>query len=169
MLEINTGTYGAKRASWRDFNPRNVLQHIIDENPDGPESRWRDLFWQYCQDHPDDCMQAVAQYFCDNAIRYILDGRNDQRRQAASADTEAVAATKTRMKSRVRDHVVREAQILLLDLTMPNGKKLAQCTGKECQDFGSWYAVLATKVGPKKKVGDVLSEGEVRKAWLAKP
>jgi hypothetical protein len=50
----------------------------------------------------------------------------------------------------------------VLGLKMPNGKALRDCTGRECDHFGGWFKRLATKVGPDKRVGDVLTEADVR-------
>ena len=46
----------------------------------------------------------------------------------------------------------------LLELVCPNGKMLRDCTGSECRSFGGFYARLANKVPPGKKVGNVLDE-----------
>ena len=78
-----------------------------------------------------------------------------------------VDASKNSVTGKLRDRIEREAQIILFDLIMPNGKKLPQCTGAECRTFGGWFTKLADKVPAKKKVGNVLSEGEVRKLYLA--
>ena len=58
---------------------------------------------------------------------------------------------------------VREAAVKLLDLSMPNGKPLRDCTGSDCKKFGGWLGKIAAKVGARQKVGSVLSEAQVRK------
>lgn len=56
-------------------------------------------------------------------------------------------------------HVVN--QISLLFLTMPNGKAMRYCTGREMEKFGKGYAKIAKKAGAK-TVGEVMNESEVR-------
>jgi hypothetical protein len=50
---------------------------------------------------------------------------------------------------------------------LPNGKLLRNCTGSDCKRFGGWYQRLAAKVRPRKLVGNVLSEQDVRKLYNA--
>lgn len=50
-----------------------------------------------------------------------------------------------------------------LELVMPNGKALAQCTGGECLRFGGWLARVGEVVGPNRLVGDVLGEKDLVK------
>lgn len=52
-------------------------------------------------------------------------------------------------------------QISLLFLTMPNGKAMRYCTGREMEKFGKGYAKIAKRAGTK-TVGEVLNEAEVR-------
>jgi hypothetical protein len=54
----------------------------------------------------------------------------------------------------------------LLDLTMPNGKKLRDCTGADCAHFSGWQGRIAAKVKPTQKVGKVLNESAVRAIYL---
>ena len=49
--------------------------------------------------------------------------------------------------------------IMLLDLMLPNGKLLRDCTGVECRAAGGWLVKIADRVGDG-VVGEVLSENE---------
>jgi hypothetical protein len=51
----------------------------------------------------------------------------------------------------------------LLDVIMPNGKKLANCTGADCIRFGGWLINVGEVVGVTKVVGEILSEKELIK------
>ena len=48
---------------------------------------------------------------------------------------------------------------------MPNDKRLGDCTGNECRQFGQWFAVLAEKVPSAEIVRNVLSEKEIFRVW----
>ncbi len=59
--------------------------------------------------------------------------------------------------------VVEKAKnIIRMELIMPNGKKLKDCTFKECSAMGGWLKVLATKGMPGEKVGDKLTEKDLQ-------
>jgi hypothetical protein len=83
---------------------------------------------------------------------------------------------------RVTEHVREQAEKMLLDLLMPNGKALRDCTGAECDRFGKadeqrgrWLQRVAAEVGPTRRVGDVLGEKQLKTlmratvAFAAKP
>ncbi len=53
------------------------------------------------------------------------------------------------------------AQVLLLNLIMPNGRRMRDCSGVEMGKFGKAYERVAEKVG-QALVGDVLSEADLR-------
>jgi hypothetical protein len=53
----------------------------------------------------------------------------------------------------------------LLDWQLPNGKRLGDCTGRECRKAGGWLVRVAAKVPPRKLVRDVLDQGELQKLW----
>ena len=54
---------------------------------------------------------------------------------------------------------------VLLDLEMPNHKKLSQCTGADCKQFSKWFATLAREVPAHKTVGQVLKGSQLKKLW----
>ena len=62
-----------------------------------------------------------------------------------------------------------KAQIILLDLVLPNGKALRDCTGRDCKQMsgkmGGWLQKIAERVKPTQFVGDVLKEADVRKLY----
>jgi hypothetical protein len=173
---LNEGTTGAKRATWRSVNPRELMRKIIDEHPPGAEGptaqdeqQWRQLFWEEVQEsrlH----LRAAIEWFAQAAINAIVEAKSRRSDQQVARQSEREAATTQAaqaIKQTIREHIEKEAQILLLDLLMPNGKTLARCTGAECRTFGGWLAKIANKVPAKKLVGDVLNETEVRKLWRA--
>jgi hypothetical protein len=59
--------------------------------------------------------------------------------------------------------VEAKARQLMLDMIMPNEKRLRDCTCEECRGMGGWLMAIAKKGLPKQLVGDVVSEAEVRK------
>lgn len=77
--------------------------------------------------------------------------RARQRRDAA----ERKEAAYSEMKASVRD-------VLLLDLTLPNGKVLRHSTGAECRKAGGFFAEVAKYLKPTQVVDRHLSEGDLQ-------
>src|SRR6516164_1704973 len=87
--------------------------------------------------------------------------QSKQRKPPEPPERERAHSVKRQLKARVQE----EAKLILLDLLMPNGKTLRNCTGADCECFGGWFTRLAKHVPAKKLVGDVLNERDVRKLW----
>jgi hypothetical protein len=169
MTHTESGMYGAKRATWRDENPRVRLRSIIQQHSASSEKVWRELFWeQITTDETQDELRAVVAYWFDNNLRSILKDRGPiiKRHRAAAYRAAAMATeeAKAQLSKRINEEALR---IVLLDLVMPNGKVLFDCTGRDCQHFGGWFVAIAKKVPPKAKVGDTLSEQQVFNLWQA--
>lgn len=54
------------------------------------------------------------------------------------------------------------AKIVLMQVTLPTGKTLAESTGAECVAAGGWLARVGERVGPRGIVGEILSESQLR-------
>ena len=65
-------------------------------------------------------------------------------------------------RKKVKEKSDEYLSIMLLYQTMPNGKTMRDCTGSEMAKFGKGYERIAERVGPDRKVGDVLDEEGVR-------
>jgi hypothetical protein len=75
-----------------------------------------------------------------------------------------------KVKAKVRARIVEKAKMILLDLMLPNGKPLRECTGADCAKLGpamgAWLSRIAGEVKPRQKVGDILSEESVRELFV---
>ena len=141
MLQ-ETGVQGAKRATWRDNDPRPLVAKILGSNLDSNKA-FETFFDEIREDVG--LLRAVAQYYWDNA--YVAHIRSavtpEKRTQKRVAERTAIETTKTKFQQRI----VKEATIVLLEIVTPNGKKLADCTGSECNRFGGWFVALSTSAG----------------------
>jgi hypothetical protein len=54
------------------------------------------------------------------------------------------------------------SEMILLDLTLPNGKKLRDATFRECTEAGGWWIKIGKKGKPNQIVGKVLSEKDIQ-------
>ena len=148
------GVTGAKRATWRSVNPRELLRRIIDGKPKADEAKWRESFWKEIEDDKD-YLQAIVEYWLDNNLRSLSDPK--LARRTHGLQKQAISSVKATVAQRIRT--------TLLELKMPNGKTLGNCTGMECAKFGGWLTEVGNVVPASTKVADHLSEDEVRKLW----
>ncbi len=169
LVSVNIGASGASRQSWtHDDTLRQKLLSLIIEHPSAKNDEIRDLHWRWVEDNPGLCA-LVHRYWFDNHVRYL---RRDypseaKRRYELSSFKKKRYETYESDKSAIRQKIIDAApKIALLGMIMPNGKPLAECTGKECEDMGprigGWLMRISVEVGPDKMVGDVLSEDRVK-------
>jgi hypothetical protein len=74
-----------------------------------------------------------------------------KREESAARTAEAFAE----LKAKVRN-------IILLDLELPNGKKLRNATGAECKKAGGFYAEIAKHLKPSQVVDRHMSEADLQ-------
>ena len=129
MAEIQTGTTGAKRTRWKDDNPSAALARLMESFPQAGEGELVDRLIRQGEEN-ERLNRAIYEYFVRNTKRAIEDGKKEihpPRRVTQKAAQEA--------EEIVRDHF-REIAEELFALTMPNGKDLGDCTGKELDQMG---------------------------------
>lgn len=151
MTHIDPGSLGAKRATFRSANPRRTLREIIDRNPDFDEKGWREQFWDLIKDDLSDSgdLKACIEYWLDNNLRSLM----PQLHRGSTSRTSTAS------------EIEKETNRLLLQLVMPNGKRLAECTGSDCVRFGGWYSAIAALVPPDQIVGVHLDEQKLQQLW----
>jgi hypothetical protein len=100
--------------------------------------------------------------FLDAAVSYAVANTFNSLQRAVK--NQAVARRTTEETQAAAKVLIATAtQAILLNLEMPNGKRLRYCTGAEVGKFGAGYTKIAKKVGATNMVGSVLNEQEVRK------
>jgi hypothetical protein len=155
-MELHTGKYGATRQSWSRDAIRVVFQEIKRSNSKASHKILVQLLAERMRED-DDALKAAADYIvtaCEVAqIGYAERERKTTTPEQRAEVAEQIANTAEAIKN----------QILVLNLEMPNGKRLRNCTGREMAQFGSAYQRIAKRVGPTKTVGTVLDEAGVRK------
>jgi hypothetical protein len=157
MTSLDLGVIGAKRQSWKT-NPQELLRRIMEQNPTASRS---DIFNEFktALDKRPACLEGVIEYWFSNYFRR-LDGVNPKERDRLR-DKE-----KDRLGSALDGKLKEYAGIVLLEMLMPNGKKLRDCTGAECKELsskiGAWLLRVSKQVKPDALVGDVLTEKQVR-------
>lgn len=166
MTQLDVGERGAKRQSWHRANPRDLLKRIIEANPGAAEAQLQKLFLRTLKDEEDEYFETIVDYWFGNNYRSLVHPVGHPPSRSKPAHAAALKETSAIVKEAVIGHVNRKATLLLLDLVLPTGKKLRNSTGADIADLatkiGGWFVLIAEKVNPGQKVGDVLSEEQVR-------
>lgn len=140
-------------ATASEHNPRDLVVEVVKANPELGAKEQFEEFRTQLRDVGDDYQRKVDWYFFVNMRDYLVNTRTRERDPVQRA--EAIAQERDAIEG-------AKAQIMLLNLTMPNGKTMRDCTGAEMAKFGNRYQRIAEKVGKAKTVGSVLSEDQVK-------
>jgi hypothetical protein len=141
-MSLDHSVQGAKRQSFKRDNPRDLLKRLVEENPHASEQELLTLFSETVEsDRTHDYMGVIIEYWFTNNYHSLTGGR---RRAAARAPAAAHVAAAPAAGLRMR--TLKHLKLKLLELRMPNGKALAECTGSDCKRIGGWCSKLATKV-----------------------
>jgi hypothetical protein len=112
------GIKGQTRSTWRDATHlRGMLLKLMARNPDTTREELEAMYLAKARKTPSLIDEALRRAF-DNDLSGIQ--RPPAKRRIISKQEIAAAAE-------------RLANVVLLDLILPNGKALRDCTGKECR------------------------------------
>lgn len=150
MTHVDTGIYGAKRQSFEENNPRDLLVRVMAENRGASEATLLKRFTEAVRDDADYIGPIIGYWFANN---YRSARRASPQERAASA----------KVQTRLVETIKRAVLSISLDFVMPNGKPLRDCTGGECARAGGWFAKIAKRVKPNQVVGNVLSDSDLKK------
>jgi hypothetical protein len=187
VQDVDTGTLGAKRQSFHEISLRADLLKVMKANPTATKEELSSLLWRVMKDGVDsgkDYLSPLLDYWFPGNYKSILkqqqkatqaseqkasDTSEQQPDQATGQASEpqraaqgAQAAEDREAEELVNNLIDRAARLILMDLMLPNGKPLRDCTGDECAKAGGWFASIAGQVKPDDIVGKVLSEEQVR-------
>lgn len=155
MENLNIGVQGRKVESWNPVDGRSIVKTVIEAHGDLDQPAQFEAFWNMVKDN-EAILRSVAQYYFANTSRSLVVP------PAPRAARPLIEAMKAEIKARA-------TKMVLLDLMLPNGKKLRDTTGGECADLGvkvgAWLANLAARVPVDELVGQVLEETEVRQIY----
>lgn len=147
MSMIHTGLLGSKVVSWRRSNPRDLLKRIIETNPGATRAQLVSAVRDVASV---DEMDSIIEFWVVNTRRALL---------------KRPEPSKEEIRARV-EQIKNTISARLLDMILPNGKPLRDCTGSECAQVGGWLTKIANRVKPNDVVGTVLTETQVRKLCM---
>lgn len=158
MTHIDTGTYGAKRQSWRKANPRDFLKRIIDEMPSaGRDAIFLEFKEQIMADTSrEEYLDSVLEYWFSNNFHSLTERPTLTRRVDPAAKAERAAKVQE-----VKQKIVAR----VLDMPLPNGLTLAESTFGYCKKLGGGLSRIGAAGKARDIVGKHLSEVEVRRLY----
>ena len=160
MTHLDTGTTGAKRQSWKHDNPRETLISIIDEHPNAAKEKLLEIFTQAVLEKGRRALlETIIEYWFANNLHSLLNSDSQLRKQFSNPQI-------AKIKQQIRERIKIAAGIVLMDMIMPNKKRLRDCSGAECAAVGGWLSIVATRMPPSAIVGKTFNEQEMR-AMLA--
>lgn len=162
MTHIEMGVTGAKRQSWRNPNPRDLLRSLLEKHPDADDAELFEKFHKRVQAASEAMQETIERYWFDNNIRSL---RLPTTRRSPVSTAQRRETLVRDIQATVTRRIVDEAERLLLEMIMPNGKPLRDCTGTDCRQIGGWLAEMASKLKPAETVGSKFSEDQVRSHW----
>jgi len=163
--EPGPGVYGAKVQSWRHANPRDILKRIIDEHPNEDKAFIFREFKEQIRDD-EDVISAIIEYWFSNNYHSLMGDRPERRAQRQ--EERAERAREREKKTEAMAEIIKERakKLVILDMVMPNGKLLRDCTGEDCIKAGGWFHKIAARLkNPTDVVGRVFSEKRLRQIW----
>jgi hypothetical protein len=161
-----TTLQGAKLQSFRNTNPRDLFLRLYREHRNSSVTDLTDLLLDSIQDDPqrDGYIRTIVEYWVRNTVTSI-DPSTPRRRSAGKVHDVVEKAAR---------RVAHRASEIVLDLVMPNGKKLRDCTGSECLRMSEEQTLLAKRlakigrrIGLRQHVGSAFDETELARIWNA--
>src|SRR5262245_10718011 len=162
MTHMDLGVQGAKRQSWQE-NPREILRRLLEKNPSWGRGQLLDEFKRLVENSPSH-LEAIIEYWFSNNYYSLLErpDRSDERRQRQASQT-------SQFRKALNEKIDDRVKVVLLDMQMPNGKPLRNCTGTECKALsgrmGAWLLRISKQMKPTDIVGDVLTETQIKKLY----
>jgi hypothetical protein len=159
---------GATFQSWKASSPRELLASIVNGN-DGKSRDELLLLFNRAVRENDKILDTLIEYWFNNnfkSLKRLSEQPEPSQREATKRAKDEMAAE---LRAAVNDAVERKARIMLMDIMMPNGKRLRACTGDECRELskstGRWLAAVSREMKPKQKVGEALTEDRLHELW----
>ena len=154
MTQIQTGVTGAKRLRWKKHDPSAVLAQLMESHPTAGEGELVDRMIREVENN-DPLLRSVVEYFVRNTKRAIEDNKRDRVRPSRYRGVDPKAAQK--VEEAIHDRLVEVAEELFA-LSMPNGKDLGDCTGKDLDLMGKATERLRRFVPANKTVREALDK-----------
>lgn len=155
-----------------------LLKSIIVNNPSVSEAEAKEQMWGEINDSKETYRLLYDNWFNANWFRYEPEVKEiiTERPGEAPVIGQSITVVRKRQGSTretkfkrkiVAKKIIKERiHVILMNLPMPNGKLLRDCTGAECVKFGGWFATIAKNIKPTEKVGKKLTEIDLQNLYM---
>lgn len=140
-----------RAAAPKSSNPDHIIASLVERHPDRSRDHIERLFISKVDDDPA-LLQLFISYYFGHAWARL------KRSLLVPARTEEISRQVAEMEIKLRRSVI------LSEMIMHNGKKLAECTGIEATKFGGFYAKVG-QIAKRRKIGTVMTEAQLWDLW----
>ena len=150
-----------------------TYQRVLKNDPDGSRKDHFKAFLAEVSSDPK-LIEALAEdYFERMYARWKIQRIGKSHSIVGTPATERRAeqsrAQRQNVKNMVSETVGRITnrinRIVLMEMTMPNGKRLRDCTGAELTRFGGFYSEVARHLKPSQVVDKHMNESDLQAIW----
>ena len=140
-----------------------ILKDVILADPNVSQAEAKETTWALFKKRDTFYRLLFDNWFNANWDRYDSEVKDNQ--VVVKRKTRGSTKKSPRFKVIAKRVLKESAAIVLMNLPMPNGKNLRDCTGSECAKFGGWFASIAKVLKPNEKVGSHLSEQDLKNLY----
>lgn len=146
------------KANTRQLAPLQLLIDLIRKKPSLEEAKQKAAFRKLIlDDENEDYLHSLINEWL--SIKF-----NGALNIAVPPARETVEQRRTE-QARLVATIERVIKVNMLDMMLPNGKKLSNSTGRDCTKAGGLFAQIGMRVKPNEIVGKVLTEKDIHEMW----
>lgn len=147
-----------------------VFRDALMRKPEGSRKEALDYFRKKMSADPAYLEMLARDYFERMSATYVarkvehgfVFGRTDAAEARGEAIRRGRAESAARSPAMLAALQAKVCEVLLLDLVMPNGKKLRDSTGADCARAGGFYAEVSKHIKPTQVVDKHLTEANLQ-------
>lgn len=160
MGNLDLGITAANRQNWQENDARVIFLSILETAPDLDDEKEIQRRFREAAMTPR-TIDSIKDYFSHQHYRNF---KQTLERQRESPEARMRRAAKQQKVERDFDAAIqREAQRLLLDWIMPNGKNLGDCTADEARGVSAWIDRLCENLKGDDVIREHRSEDDARR------
>jgi hypothetical protein len=162
---VKQGAAASRRTGKK--NPLEIRAAIKDRHP---TDSFEDLFemWQKAVERDSECTRVVWLYAFRNYLTALDRDERDRRRSRVEGDRADTSAAASVMRTRRAKMAIDDSdseiaeraksRLVLMNLILPNGKRLQEATFADCKGAGAFFEKVAKLGKPKQIVGETVTE-----------
>lgn len=146
----------------KKINLFDAFDRAMKSAPDGSRKEQFETFLEMVRSNPAYLEAFATEYFDRMAAQWKIQQIGKSHSLVGTSAIERRAENTARVEKAHGELKARVRTILLLDLTLPSGKKLRDSTGAECAKAGGFYTEVSRHLKPTQVVTKHLKEEDLR-------